>query len=259
MNRYISAAGLYARWNLGKIAIITAVTVLLAAALVWRYPIGAVDTSYTDLTTGEQVAMTAFYGALDQVIAPSRAPIVCAVGYAAMMTVMSLTGCGYGAQSRLTVGRLRVKEKQAVLLWAAYHAALLVVFWALLALALYGVMAWRGQVEVPELSPSLGPQSLMLLCYTDTFLHRLIPLRDTAVWTASVAAVLASALTTVQFAYRQRRGGFSLLPLLAMGGTVWTFFCPKGSSTNFLLMAGLLGLAGGALWDMLRGDDDANA
>ena len=98
---------------------------------------------------------------------------------------------------------------------------------------------------------------MMLLCYTDTFLHHLIPLQDAAVWGLCVSSVLAVAFTTVLFSYRQRRGGFSLLVLLALGGTIGGFFCSLGENTNFLLMLLLLGVAGAALVMLMGGDGDA--
>ena len=154
--------------------------------------------------------------------------------------------------------RRRVREKPTCLLWAGYHAALLLFFWAVLALTLYGVMLLRCHVEMPDwYGAEVGPQTMMLLCYTDTFLHHLIPLQDAAVWGLCISSVLAVAFTTVLFAYRQRRGSFSLLVLLALAGTIGGFFCSLGENTNFLLMLLLLGVAGAALVMLMGGDGDA--
>ena len=260
MNRYLSAVGLYVRSNLYKILLITLVTALLAGFLVYRYPAGelVLDANYENPETGETTVLISRYPQVDQVIGSTWAPAVCAVGFAAIVAVMSLTGCGYGVKTDYTVRRLRVREKPACLLWAGYHAALLLFFWAVLALTLYGVMLLRCQIEMPDwYGAEVGPQTMMLLCYTDTFLHHLIPMQDAAVWGLCAASVLAVSLTTVLFSYRQRRGGFSLLVLLALAGTIGGFFCRLGENTNFLLMLLLLGVAGAAFVMLVGGDDDA--
>lgn len=258
MNRYLSTVGLYARSSLYKILLITLVTALLAGALVYYYPVGQEANAYYVDPDGNRMPYTYTEPYLDGVIGISRAPVVCAVGFTAIVAVMCLTGCGYGVKTDYTVRRLRVREKTACMLWAGYHAALLLFFWAVLALTLYGVMLLRCHVEMPDwYGAEAGPQTMMLLCYTDTFLHHLIPLQDAAVWGLCISSVLAVAFTTVLFAYRQRRGSFSPLVLLALGGTIGSFFCSLGENTNFLLMLLLLGVAGAALVMLMGGDGDA--
>lgn len=259
MNRYLSTVGLYARSSLYKILLITLVTALLAGALVYYYPVGQEANAYYVDPDGNRMPYTYTEPYLDGVIGISRAPVVCAVGFTAIVAVMCLTGCGYGVKTDYTVRRLRVREKTACMLWAGYHAALLLFFWAVLALTLYGVMLLHcQQVKVPDgYVLESGPQTIMLLCYTDTFLHHLVPLQDAAVWGLCISSVLAVAFTTVLFAYRQRRGSFSLLVLLALAGTIGGFFCSLGENTNFLLMLLLLGVAGAALVMLMGGDGDA--
>lgn len=261
MNKYLSTVGLYARWNLYRILVITLVTAALAGVLVWRYPVGTVvlDENYVNPKTGETTTLVASYPRLVSVAAESRAPVVCAVGFAAIVVTMSLTGSGYGVRSEYTVRRLRVKERQAVFLWAAYHAALLVIFWAAVAAAVYGAMTLRLHMNVGGLWPEEevpSPQSLMMLCYTDPFMHHLLPLQDAAAWASGVASVLAVALSTVLFSWRQRRGSFSVLVLPALGGTIASFFCGLGESTGLLLLLFLLVVAGAALALLLGGDSD---
>ena len=256
MNRYLSTVGLYARSNLYKILLITLVTALLAGFLVYRYPTPQEITKYYYDFDGNPVPYTYNTPYLDDVIGLSRAPVVCAVGFTAIVAVMCLTGCGYGVKTDYTVRRLRVREKTACLLWAGYHAALLLFFWAVLALTLYGVLL-HSQGKVPEWYGQVGSQTMMMLCYTDTFLHHLMPLQDPAMWGLSVSSVLAVAFTTVLFSYRQRHGSFSPLVLLALGGTIGSFFCSLGENTNFLLMLLLLGVAGAAFCILIGGDDNA--
>ena len=257
MNRYLSTVGLYARSSLYKILLITLVTALLAGFLVYRYPTPQEITKYYYDFDGNPVPYTYNTPYLDDVIGFSRAPVVCAVGFTAIVAVMCLTGCGYGVKTDYTVRRLRVREKTACLLWAGYHAALLLFFWAVLALTLYGVLL-HSQGKVPEWYGQVGPQTMMMLCYTDTFLHHLMPLQDPAMWGLSISSVLAVSFTTVLFSYRQRHGSFSPLLLLALGGTIGSFFCGLMLSAAYLLlMLLLLGVAGAAFCILMGGDDNA--
>ena len=257
MNRYLSTVGLYARSSLYKILLITLVTALLAGALVYYYPVGQEANNYYVDSDGNQMPYTYIEPYLDGVIGISRAPVVCAVGFTAIVAVMCLTGCGYGAKTDYTVRRLRVREKTACMLWAGYHAALLLFFWAVLALTLYGVLL-HSQGKVPEWYGQVGSQTMMMLCYTDTFLHHLMPLQDPAMWGLSISSVLAVSFTTVLFSYRQRHGSFSPLVLLALGGTIGSFFCGLMLSAAYLLlMLLLLGVAGAAFCILMGGDDNA--
>lgn len=257
MNRYLSTVGLYARSSLYKILLITLVTALLAGFLVYRYPTPQEITEYHYDFDGNPVPYTYNTPYLDDVIGLSRAPVVCAVGFTVIVAVMCLTGCGYGVKTDYTVRRLRVREKTACLLWAGYHAAMLLFFWAVLALTLYGVLL-HSQGKVPEWYGQVGSQTMMMLCYTDTFLHHLMPLQDPAMWGLSISSVLAVSFTTVLFSYRQRHGSFSPLVLLALGGTIGSFFCGLMLSAAYLLlMLLLLGVAGAAFCILMGGDDNA--
>lgn len=256
MNRYLSTIGLYARWNLYKILAIILVTALAAGIMTYRVPAGEVTVNMgPNPETGETMQALTVYGKVENAAARGRAPVVCAAGFVVIAAVMSLTGCGYGVKADYTVRRLRVKEPRAMFLWAAYHAALLVLFWAVLAAVMYGVMVYRMGMDVTT-NYHYGPQSLMLLFYSDAFLHHLLPLEDAAVWGAGIASVLAVALSSVAFSCRQRQGKFSILILLAVAAAILAFFYDVGSNVNFVLMVLQLAVAGGAAGTIMRGDAD---
>lgn len=257
MNKYLSVIGLYARWNLWKILTIILTTALVSGLLICRAPAGlmVLEENYVNPDTGETTQLVADYGKLESAVENSRTPIVCAVGFAAIAAVMSLTGCGYGVKTAYTVRRLRVKEKRAVLLWAVYCAVLLVIYWAALAAVMYGAMVYRMGIDVPT-DFRYGSQSMLLLCYDDTFLHHLIPLRDAAMWALGAASVLAVSISSAVFSYCQRRGKFSVLILAAAGLTILSFFYDMGSDTLFVLLALLLVIAGCGLVTILGGDGD---
>lgn len=258
MNRYASTVALYARMNLIRVLVIMVVTAAVAAFLIWRYPAGGtVQETYTDPQTQQESVIVSSQSQLDEVIERSRVPIVCGVGFAAIVAVMSLTGCGYGVKTDCTVRRLRVNESSAVCLWAVYHAALLIVYWAVLAAVLYGMMALHCRNAEMVQGMVCGSQSMLLLCYTDTFLHRLIPMRDGVVWVVDMVMVLVTALGTVHFSYSQRHGRFGICVFLAVGCTVASFFCPMGNSWNYILLALALVLGTVMCYAIWGGEDDA--
>ena len=245
MNRYLSTVSLYIRSNLWRVLAAALAAALLCGILVYCYPSGEyTDSAGVDPVTGQEMLYTSQYPTLDGVVKASGAPIAGAAGFVVIVLFMSLTGCGYGVKSAYTVRRLRLGEKKACLLWALYHAVLLVVYWAALAAALYTALTLRSHLAAGESGYGvIGPQTMLLLCYTDPFLHRLFPMQDIAVWAVDIASVLAVSLSTIHFSYRQRCGGFS----------VSVFFTAPCVIAAFLLLA----LAGGALCDMMGGGGDA--
>lgn len=256
MNRYLSTMGLYARANLYRVLLIILATALAASLLIWRYPSGTEVLGQTfNPTTGEYVDIIGSLPDLNGVAGSSGATIACGVGYGLVVVAMCLTGCGYGVKTDYTVRRLRISERKGFLLWAAYHAVLLLFFWAVLAAALYGMLLLRcHSIAAPDGSV-YGAQTMLLLCYTDTFLHQLIPLRDVAVWGLRAASVAATAMGTVHFSTCQRHGKFSVLVLFVAAGTVASFFCPLGSNWNLLLLFILLGLACVPLVSLFGGEE----
>ena len=160
MNKQLSVMGLAARASMVPVLIASGLTALAVGAL-------------TYLANPEHTGGAAGVGA---------APLAAALGCLMVMVMLCLGGCGFGSQTAYTVRRLRLREELVDLWWAAYHAAMLLVLWALVATAaLLGM-----QLKLQGLEPNwgVGPQSLMLLVYSDSFLHHLVPLADAAVYFA---------------------------------------------------------------------------
>lgn len=170
MNKQFSVMGLAARASMVPVLIVSGLTALAVGVL-------------TYLANPENTGGAAGVGA---------APLAAAVGCLMVMVMLCLGGCGFGSQTAYTVRRLRLREELVDLWWAAYHAAMLLVLWALVATAaLLGM-----QLKLQGLEPNwgVGPQSLMLLVYSDSFLHHLLPLADAAVWVTDAALLMANAL-----------------------------------------------------------------
>ena len=139
MNKRLSVMGLAARASMVPVLIASGLTALAVGVL-------------TYLANPEHTGGAAGVGA---------APLAAAVGYLMVMVMLCLGGCGFGSQTAYAVRRLRLREELVDLWWAAYHAAMLLVLWALVATAaLLGM-----QLKLQGLEPNwgVGPQSLMLL------------------------------------------------------------------------------------------------
>ena len=160
------------------------------------------------------------------------APLAAAVGYLMVMVMLCLGGCGFGSQTAYTVRRLRLREE-------------LVATAALLGM----------QLKLQGLEPNwgVGPQSLMLLVYSDSFLHHLVPLADAAVWVTDLALLMANALAAALFIRSQRRGRLNLWPLLTVSVTMFTFTVDVADNAWMAMLLTALALMGWMLELLLTG------
>ena len=222
MNKQFSVMGLAARASMVPVLIASGLTALAVGAL-------------TYLANPEHTGGAAGVGA---------APLAAAVGYLMVMVMLCLGGCGFGSQTAYTVRRLRLREELVDLWWAAYHAAMLLVLWALVATAaLLGM-----QLKLHGLEPNwgVGPQSL----------HHLVPLADAAVWVTDLALLMANALAAALFIRSQRRGRLNLWPLLTVGVTMFTFTVDVADNAWMAMLLTALALMGWMLELLLTGGKD---
>ena len=220
MNKQLSVMGLAARASMVPVLIVSGLTALAVGAL-------------TYLANPEHTGGAAGVGA---------APLAAAVGCLMVMVMLCLGGCGFGSQTAYTVRRLRLREELVDLWWAAYHAAMLLV--------LLGM-----QLKLQGLEPNwgVGPQSLMLLVYSDSFLHHLVPLADAAVWVTDLALLMANALAAALFIRSQRRGRLNLWPLLTVSVTMFTFTVDVADNAWMAMLLTALALMGWMLELLLTG------
>ena len=126
--------------------------------------------------------------------------------------------------------------------------------WALVAAAaLLGM-----QLKLQGLEPNwgVGPQSLMLLVYSDSFLHHLVPLADAAVWVTDLALLMANALAAALFIRSQRRGRLNLWPVATTIVTLYTFTIRLSDGTWMIFLLAALAMAGCTLALLLTGGKD---
>lgn len=206
MRKHLSVLGLAARGAVGHILLITVLTAALAGALLYLVP--AQTPSQSTIYPDGEVVET--YTPSDYCYLPSRtgATVVCAVGLAGVMAVLSLNGCGYGTKTDLTMRRLRIGEGAANLWWMALNAVCLLFYWAVMAAVTVLVLQLRIRNIVPDNALyTPGRQTLLLaLC-------------------AAAAA---------RFSQAQRQGKFSIAPIAALALTIGGFFPRMGAASTFI-------------------------
>ena len=212
MRKHLSVLGLAARGAVGRILLITVLTAALAGALLYLVP--AQTPSQSTVYPNGEVVET--YTPSDYCYLPSRtgATVVCAVGLAGVMAVLSLNGCGYGAKTDLTMRRLRIGEGAANLWWMALNAVCLLFYWAVVA--------------------AVTVLALQLAVYASSFLHHLMPVRDTLVWAEDGLLLALCAAAAARFSQAQRQGKFSIAPIAALALTIGGFFPRMGAASTFI-------------------------
>ena len=258
MRKHLSVLGLAAQGAVGRVLLITVLTAALAGALLYLVP--AQTPSQSTVYPDGEVVET--YTPSDYCYLPSRtgATVVCAVGLAGVMAVLSLNGCGYGTKTDLTMRRLRIGEGAANLWWMALNAVCLLFYWAgkahdeasvmmahfdvvpveefygaVMAAVTVLVLQLRIRNIVPDNALyTPGRQTLLLAVYASSFLHHLMPVRDTLVWAEDGLLLALCAAAAARFSQAQRRGKFSIAPIAARALTIGGFFPRMGAASTFI-------------------------
>ena len=258
MRKHLSVLALAARGTVCRVLLITVLAAVAAGALLWLVP----AQEHVGSVMGADGTETALYQpcAFSALPAKTGATAVCAAGFAAVLAVLSLNGCGYGAKTGLTVRRLRIGEDSLCLWWSLYNAVCVLFYWAVMAAVCVAVVKLRiDTVQMPYGSYTPGPQTLLLTVYSGAFLHHLLPLRDAAVWLENLLLTALCAVSAARFSHAQRRGSFSIAPFIALALTVGSFFFRMGSSTTILLCMVTAAALGITMMQFLKGETDDDA
>lgn len=233
MRKHLSVLGLAAQGAVGRVLLITVLAAALAGALLYLVP--AQTPSQSTVYPDGEVVET--YTPSDYCYLPSRtgATVVCAVGLAGVMAVLSLNGCGYGTKTDLTMRRLRIGEGAANLWWMVLNAVCLLFYWAVMAAVTVLVLQLRIRNIVPDNALyTPGRQTLLLAVYASSFLHHLMPVRDTLVWAEGGLLLALCAAAAARFSQAQRQGKFSIAPIAALALTIGGFFPRMGAASTFI-------------------------
>lgn len=259
MRKHLSVLALAARGTVWRVLTVTLLAAVLSGALLWLIPAQEPDA----VIVAPDGTETPQYELVDFCKLPGRtgAAIACAAGFAALLAVLSLNGCGYGVKTGCTVQRLRVGEGSLCLWWALHYAVCVLFYWAVMAAVFTAVVKLRidAWTPPPYSGYTIGGQTLLLTMYGGKFLHHLLPLRDATVWVENLLLTALCAAAAAQFSHAQRRGHFSIAPLLALALTILSFFFPMGSSTTLLVCLVTALALGITLCQFQKGETDDDA
>lgn len=184
MRKQLSVIMLAARSTIYRVILLMAVS-------------GALEAALFVLKMNSQTGIT-----LENTVARSRISLVCLAAFILLGVLLSLTGCEFGGSKvRYTLQRLSVKEITVTLLWSLYNTCCFVIFWlgqGLIALALCRLYA-RGAAE-----GAIGPQTVFLAFYRNSFLHNLLPLSEPLRWVRNFLLCAGMGVGAACFSHRMR-------------------------------------------------------
>ena len=159
------------------------------------------------------------------------------LGFLALTAVLSLQGCDFGGgKLGYTLRRLPQGERTVSLLWAMVHFAAYVILWA----AQVGLVLLFWQIYARNPLTDGSRLELLVACYRDNFLHRLLPMASVGSWIVNGLWLLSLSVQTVAVGWYQRRGRLGLWPLLGL--CAWPFLWP-----------GIQSLTTDTIWSLLFG------
>lgn len=165
-----------------------------------------------------------------------------AIAFRAALLILAAVCCLWGSDIRggrcaYTLGRLRVSEMTAVMLWGLCYALAFLALMGFQLLLLLGLCWWGIRQSV---GAATG-QWVFLAAHRDALFHALLPLEDRGLYVRNAAYALSLGMNSSLWAFWSRHGGagWVLYPVLAL--TV--IFFPVETYDNGGIVTGLLALA----------------
>lgn len=231
MKRFASVFGLAARSSFWKCMAVVIAAAALVGVMLYMAP--EHETVHYRDNEGKEQSYEA-ENSLWDLPGVSAAYVPMIIGFGGVCGLLAQTGWGKGAATGYTMRRLRVRKNTACLTWTVYNFMMIVIFWAMTALAAFLVIGLRaGNYSTPD---SIGPQSVMLAFYSSAMLHHLVPGMDGLAWAGNVLGALACALGCADVAQKKWKGGTGGIALaFAVGLTMGEFYIQLSGNGNHIL------------------------
>ena len=139
-----------------------------------------------------------FFG-LNTIMGAARPGITFAACFLLLCALLCLTCCEFGSKQGYTLSRLRISQRMVFLWQAVANVGFVLLFWAAqigIALAFCSFYA----AYYPQ------GQAAMLVFYSNSFLHGLLPLEDTGLLIRNIVWLAGLAVASASFPVRMRRG-----------------------------------------------------
>ncbi len=141
---------------------------------------------------------------LEHLINESRIIVPSGACFVSLCVLLSLTGSEFGGSKMgYSLGRLSVKEETTAFWWAIYNSGCFLLFWAFQA----ATALFLCRMYVAKVDPSLlTRQTVFLAFYRNSFLHSLLPLKESSRFWRNIIFALSLGICAALFSWYQRRG-----------------------------------------------------
>ena len=223
LKKYTSVFGLFAKSSILKILLVISI---MAAVQVLVFTSGfgkSIDAYEAGLT----------FPHVETLIGRSRLDVICGAAFLAVSVMLCLPGTSFSSKTGYTLDRLSVSQRAVFFCQAIYNLFIYFILFAAELAVCFGLCAYYAKNAPEEL---VGDQSIFLAFYRNSFLHALLPLSDVMVWVRNGFLLLALAIATAEYPYKQRHKklGFSAIAMVLF--TVVFFKTDIVNSFNTILI-----------------------
>ena len=143
-----------------------------------------------------------------------------ALGFILITTLLCLNGCQFRTKSSYTWCRLTISE-HAVFLWQwLYNVLIYLLLWLVQTVFTFALCRYY-LTAAPD--AVISGQTMFLAFWRSEYLHALLPLADTVLWTRNGLLLISLGLAAAIFPYKQRRGKYSGSAIAMLPYTLITF------------------------------------
>lgn len=203
MKKYLSVFGLFAQSSILKILL---VIIAMAASqfFVFTSKLGkSLDIYDAGLT----------FPHVETLIEHSRIAWICCAAFVIISVLLCLPGTSFSSKTGYTLDRLSISPRAVFFCQAIYNLFVCFILWTAQAVVCFGLGLYYVKNAPAEL---VGNQSIFLAFYRNSFLHALLPLSEITVWIRNGFLIIALAIATAEYPFKQRHKklGFSAIAMV---------------------------------------------
>lgn len=200
MKKYTSVFGLFAKSSLLKIVIL----ILLSAAVQFSFFAYRINRELIHYGAGLTFAN------IEDLIGRASIPLLFGLTFLLASVALCLPGTSISTKTGYTLDRLSISQRAVFFCQAVYNLSIYFILWISELSICFALCSYYVGNAPTEL---VGNQNIFLAFYRNSFLHALLPLADVSVWIRNGFLLIALAVTTAEYPYKQRqkRLGFSAM------------------------------------------------
>lgn len=203
MKKYLSVFGLFAKSSILKILLVI-IAMTAAQCFIFTSEFGENLVAYN---------IKLSFPHIETLIERSRIDWICGLVFVIISVLLCLPGTSFSSKTGYTLDRLSVSPRAVFFCQAVYNLFVYFILWVAQVAVCFGLCLYYAQNAPEEL---VGNQSIFLAFYRNSFLHALLPLSDIAVWIRNGFLIIALAIATAEYPFKQRHKklGFSAIAMV---------------------------------------------